>query len=113
MTIREYISDKLQAFNPTEAEFVGFSIANKIALEEDITNANFTLVERGMVGMLESVILAPYRSNVSESGFSMSWDFSHIGKWYQMLCKKYGLTPNEEVLDAMGISRIIDRTNIW
>ena len=62
---------------------------------------------------IAEVILSPRLSNVNESGFSMSWDFSELGKYYLYLCKKWDITPDEDAVSVAGLSVIIDKTNMW
>ena len=113
MTIRAYISDKLKAFGISEAQLVDMSLSSGLDLESDVSEADTTKVGVALTQTLEEVILAPKMTNVNESGFSVSWDFNSVGKYYLWLCKRWGLTPNDDVLSMLGLSTIIDRTNIW
>lgn len=113
MTIREYVSQKLQAFNVTEAFFADFVMASGLSLDEQYTFAVASTVGRALAQTLAEVILSPRLSNVNESGFSMSWDFSELGKYYLYLCKKWEITPDEEVISVAGLSVIVDKTNMW
>lgn len=107
MTNREYIQQKLAGFNISEALLIDSGI--------DLDAQYVPSAEMGiaLVSMLEELILAPSLSNVSESGFSVSWDKKNIGNWYLWLCKKYGITPNKDVLPLFGVSSIIDISDIW
>ena len=113
MTIREYVSQKLQAFNVTEAYFADFANASGLSLDADYTFDIAPVVGKALAQIIAELILAPRLSNVNESGFSMSWDFSGLGKYYVYLCKTWGIEPIEEALSASGASVIIDKTNIW
>lgn len=113
MTIRAYISDKLKAFGITEAQLVDMSISSGLDLDANVEEQEPIKVGTALTQTLEELILMPKMTNVSESGFSMSWNFDKIGQYYVWLCKKWGLTPNSDVLAMLGISTIIDRTNIW
>lgn len=113
MTIRAYISDKLRAFGISEAQLVDMSLSSGLDLESDVSEADATKVGVALTQTLEEVILAPKMTNVNESGFSVSWDFNSVGKYYLWLCKRWGLTPDDDVLSMLGLSTIIDRTNIW
>lgn len=113
MTVREYISDKLKAFGITEAQLVDVYLNTGLNLEADVTAQPTATVGVALTRTLEELILAPRMSNVSESGFSMSWDFANVSKYYLWLCKKWGLTPDSEVLAAMGLSVISDKTSKW
>lgn len=110
MTIKEYISQKLSAFgNLTDAEFADMAIE----LDSEYSQGNAEEVGKVLCQFIEERVLAPRVSNVSENGFSISWDFNNLGKYYLWLCKKYGLTPNEDVLSMSGISVIRNVSDIW
>lgn len=113
MTIREYISQKLQAFNVTEAFFADFVIASDLSLDDEYTFEVAPTVGKALAENIAELILSPRLSNVNESGFSMSWDFSELGKYYMYLCNRWGIKPNDEAVAASGISVIVDRTNMW
>ena len=66
-----------------------------------------------MIKILEELILSPVMKNVSENGFSVSWDYSKTGQYYMWLCRRYGIEPDTEVVAALGLSTIIDKTDIW
>lgn len=114
MTIREYISQKLNAFGTiSEAQLLDMSLSGKFSLEDEYNEGNVRSVGIAMVGGIEELVLAPKMKSVSESGFSVSWDYDGLGKYYLWLCRKWGVTPNEEVVGMLGISMVIDRTNCW
>lgn len=113
MTIRAYISDKLKAFGISEAQLVDMSLSSGLDLESDVMEADPTTVGVTLTHTLEEVILAPKMTNINESGFSMSWNFDSVSKYYLWLCKKWGLKPNDDVLSMLGLSTIIDRTDVW
>lgn len=107
MTNREYISQRLAGFNVSEALLAdsGIDLNAEYAPSEAMGKA--------IVSLLEELILAPSLKNVSESGFSVSWDTANVGKWYLYLCNKYGITPNDDVLTLLGISMIKDISDLW
>lgn len=113
MTIREYISQKLQAFSLSDAVFADIAGSMGVSLEDEYTYDKESVVGKAMASALAEIILAPRLSNVSEGGFSMSWDYSELGKYYKFLCEKWGVPLNEDALSVAGVSAIIDRTNIW
>lgn len=113
MTIREYISQKLNAFGLTEAHYHDVVIASGLALDDIYTADNVSDVGKAMVSLIEELIFSPRLTNVNEGGFSMSWDFGGLGKWYLLLCRRYGVKPNADVMSQMGVSAIVDRTSKW
>ncbi len=113
MTISAYISEKLKAYGITEAQLVDVSLSSGLDLDSDVLANNQTSVGIALTHTLEECILAPRLSNVSENGFSMSWNYESVGKYYLWLCRKWGVTPNDDVLAMLGVSSIIDRTDNW
>lgn len=113
MTVREYITQKLQAFNPNDADLSILAIESGLTLDEEYTTDNAMKTGVGLVNIIESLVFAPRVTNVSESGFSISWNFDNIGKYYLYLCNKYGKTPNDDVVTMLGVSMIKDVSNLW
>lgn len=111
MKIREYISQKLRAWNITDAQLG--DISSSIDLEEEYTSDDAQVVGKAMISIIEELMLAPCMSNVNENGFSVSWDYSRIGQYYMWLCRKYGVAPDDEVVAALGLSTITDKSDIW
>lgn len=108
MTNREYIMGKLKAFDISEAQLADLTID----LDDEYVSGSKS-VGMALVGLIEDLLFAPYRSNINEQGFSISWDIQNLGKYYLHLCRKYGVTPNEQASELLGLSRITDRTNMW
>lgn len=113
MTVREYISQKLAAFGVTEAHYADFVQSSGICLEDAYSSENADLVGAAMISVIEELMFVPRQSSISEGGFSMSWDFSGLGKWYALLCKRYGKKADAEILAQSGISVISDMTSVW
>ena len=111
MKIREYISQKLRAWNITDAQLE--DISSGIDLDEEYTSDNSQVVGKAMISVIEELMLAPYMSNVNENGFSVSWDYSRIGQYYMRHRRKYGVAPDNEVVAALGLSTITDKSDIW
>lgn len=111
MKIREYISQKLRAWNITDAQLE--DISSGIDLDEEYTSDNSQVVGKAMISVIEELMLAPYMSNVNENGFSVSWNYYKIGQYYMWLCRKYGVAPDNEVVAALGLSTITDKSDIW
>ena len=109
MTVREYISSTLPGLTIPEAYFVDLPLDP----EEEYTPSMFSSVGSAMVGFLGGLILAPRVESVNENGFSMRWDTSMLGKYYLWLCKRYGVTPDPEVVALLGMNTIIDISDTW
>lgn len=114
MTVREYILQKFNAFGTiTEAELLDMSLESGINLDDELSPDMAEAVGKAQVAFIEQRVFAPTLKSISESGFSASWDYSNIGKYYMMLCRKYGITPDNAVLGQLGVNAILDRTEIW
>ena len=109
MTVKEYIVSVLPGVTVPEAFFADMDID----LEEDYDSSMYYSVGGAMVSVLAGIILAPRVKTVNENGFSMTWDTDTLGKYYLWLCKRYGITPDSEVLALIGTSSIIDISDTW
>ena len=109
MTNGEFISSQLGAFGITDADLL--LVSGDIQLDAELTDVS--MAEKAMIPLIAKCAMAPYQKSVSEHGISVSWDMERIGWWYRYLCKKYGITPDTTVEEALGLSVIIDRTSKW
>lgn len=110
MTNREYIMDHLSPLRISEGI---------IAIVYDIIDPNAVYVVgddavgKAMIRVLEEVMFMPKTKNVSESGFSITYDYTDLTRYYLTLCRKYGVKPDEELVSMSGMSVIKDRTSKW
>lgn len=111
MTIREYMSTKLQAFNITEAQLLDIQRQYDLVLDDDIETLPDDRIGAVLAGTMEELILAPRVKNISENGFSITFDYESASKYYLFLCRRYGIKPNDLALGDM--STITDKTSIW
>ena len=109
MTVKEYIQSTLTGLTVPEAYFADMGLD----LERQYDSSLFYTVGAAMTSVMAGLILAPRVKNVNENGFSMSWDTDTLGKYYLWLCKRYGITPDPEVLALLGTSAVIDISDIW
>lgn len=112
-TVRDYLRQKLRAFGVTDAQLFDAWLTTGIELDTLLEDVDAELLGKALVKSLEELILAPMQSSVNESGFSVSWDFSRLAAYYRWLCKRWGITPDDDVLEAAGLSIIKDGTNLW
>lgn len=113
MTIGEYIKQKFQAWKVTDAQYQDLITESGLNIDDDYTINNMETVQRAIIPMVEELMLSPFVKNINENGFSLSWDISNIGRYYLWLCHKWGVTPNDDVVAALGISTITDKSDIW
>lgn len=113
MTIRDYIVHRMQGFKLNDADIAEFELSSGMNIEEDYTPDVQSKVNLALIDTIEWHLFAPRVENVTESGFSVSWNYADLGKFYVWLCKKYGKKPNDEVLSLLGVSVIRDISNLW
>lgn len=107
MTNREFISQQMRAFGVTESDLMFVDLN----LDDEVTDVSVT--EKAMIPLIAKLALSPYQKSINENGFSVSWDVGKMGWLYKYLCSKYGVTPDPQVLAALGMSVIIDQTKKW
>lgn len=109
MTIREHLKGILGAYGLEDShlESVRLPLDEVYALdiEEEVGKAS--------VALMADLLFAPRRNNISEGGFSVSFDFSNASKHYLYLCDKWKVEPNPMALSVSGLSVISDKTNCW
>lgn len=91
MTIKEYISQKFQAFGIklSEADLLDMCLTYGINEEDEVSETIHNHVEVSIAKFIPTLLLRA--TSVSESGFSMSWNTQGIKDYYSFLCKRYGL----------------------
>ncbi len=114
MTIGQYISQKLSAFGSiSEAQLLDMCISSGFSADDEYSEDTAVSVGKSMTLFIEEMVLAPKVKSVNESGFSISFDFDSLGKYYLWLCRKYSITPKSDVTDLLGISMIKDKSDCW
>ena len=110
MTVREYISSKLRAFNIGDSQLADIALSG-VELDDDYGCYNADDVGRALVPVLMELMLAPYQKSINENGFSVSWDMDGLSRWYLWLCKKYGIEPDYALVP--GLNAVIEISDIW
>lgn len=112
MKVGEYISGEIAPFT------YGVSVPLDMLLltvdtAAEYTAANEVEVNKAVISAIERLIFRPRLEQINENGFSAKINYADLGKYYQFLCKKYGVTPNDDVLEESGITVIKDISNEW
>lgn len=111
MTVQEYIRRRFSGIGDiTDAGISDFMLDFDIA-DADLSDESMKQIAVSVDKFVKDGIIHP--TSVSESGFSMSWDADALKSYRMMMLKKYGITPDDETAALIGLSRIIDRTDIW
>jgi len=113
MTIEEYLRSSLQSFNLDEATLTDIVMESGLALGNEYDSSVRAQVGLALADAIESLIFRPRMSNISENGFSESWNYDNLAKYYMYLCRKWGKTPSSDVVSMLGIPTIIDKTSSW
>lgn len=108
MTNGEYMMQRLRAFDISEAQLID----SGIDLAADYVPGSRS-VALGLIRVIEDLVLAPQRTNISENGFSVSWDTGKLGRYYLYLCRKWGVAPNSDVTQDLQIPTITDVSREW
>ena len=69
------------------------------------------IVAKRVTEFIDSLIMHPL--SVSENGYSASWSDSALKQKAQLMLRKYGITPGEELSSSIGLSSIKDASNLW
>jgi hypothetical protein len=107
MTYKEWITATAQRFTigTADVELILFNQRELIPdenAEADITTAKTALCR-------EFANLIPL-ANISEGGYSVTWNWNAIKFWYRQTCSEIGLVP----IDIDGTKpKIRNKSNVW
>lgn len=108
MTYREWMTATLARFNITEAD-VDLILANQAgAIPTSSAEVDTTIAKKALVHEFANII--PLH-NISEGGFSISWNWPALKAWYYLTAREVGLEPID--LDAKPRPKIRNRSNVW
>lgn len=103
MTYGEWFTATTRRFG-VSSEDVELIMANQTEL---IPNPDATVeaktAKKALVKEFASIIPL---ANVSEGGYSVSWNMEAVKLWYNQTCDELGITPAEK-------PKVRDRSNIW
>lgn len=114
MTIKEYISGRFSEMGLTvsEADFADLE-AEGLELESDYDSSTVREVGIALIPFIAEYVMKPKTKAVSEGGVSISWEYGDLVKWYIWLCKKFGVTPDGDLLALSGLSTLTDISDQW
>ena len=104
MTNKEYLTKSLNGLNLTSDDIEIIMLKGNIEAEAnaDVQSCDLAVYNR------MSVILKGACQNVSEGGYSISWNLEAVKMYYNSLCNELG-KPNVLV----NRPKIRNRSNIW
>ena len=104
MTNKEYLTKALSGFNVSEddIDIILLKAYLEAGAEADVRGCDIATYHR------MSVVLKGAMQNVSEGGYSVSWNIEAVKLYYSALCNELGL---ENVLFARP--KIRNKSNLW
>ena len=103
MTYKEWFSRTVSRFG-VEGGDVDLMFANQQdAIPDPDAEVDTTTAKRALCKEFGSIIPL---ANVSEGGYSVSWNWEAIKFWYNQTCSELGITP-------MTTPKVRNRSNRW
>lgn len=103
MTYKEWITTTVKRFGVTDAD-VELILANQIELiPDENAAADPKTAKRALVKEFATMIPL---ANVSEGGYSVTWNWEAIKMWYNITCGELGITPANK-------PKVRNKSNVW
>lgn len=102
-TNKEYLTKSLARFNVTEDDVDLILVDSGLDGEADLD------VRAAKLAIYKSMSSILPTANISEGGYSISWNMDALKMWYSALCKELG---KEDVLAAKK-RKVRNRSNCW
>lgn len=103
MTYKEWMIATVNRFGIGEADVELFLFNQAETIPDPEAKADVKTAKRALCKEFASVIPL---ANVSEGGYSVSWNWEAIKFWYNQTCGELGITP-------VGKPKVRDRSNGW
>lgn len=112
MTLKDYISEKLRAYGVGDTHFADLAAAG---YDVDAELGSYSPEQTGaaLICTLEECILAPRLNSASEGGFSVSYNYENVSRYYLWLCHKWKVEPKRELTAMLGLNTITDISDRW
>jgi hypothetical protein len=104
MTNKEYITKSLNGLNVSEDDIDLIMLKAGINYGDPV---NISACDNAVYNRM-SIVLKGALQNMSEGGYSISWNMEAVKLYYNSLCNELGL---ENVL--LGRPKVRNRSNIW
>lgn len=88
MTYKEYISATLAKFNVSETDVDLILINQRALIANGSDDVEPSIALRAICNELQTIIPV---ANVSEGGYSLSWNMEGLKMWYSATCAKLGI----------------------
>lgn len=104
MTNKQYLTKSLNGLNVSEDDIDIILLKGDIEADAPV---DFNTCDKAVYKRI-SVVLKGATQNVTEGGYSVSWNMDAVKLYYNALCNELGL---ENVL--VGRPKIRNRSNVW
>ena len=104
MTNKEYLTKLLSGLNVSEDDIDIILLKSGLNAEDDVA---FQDCDKAVYNRM-SVILKGTTQNISEGGYSISWNMEAVKLFYNSLCNELGL---ENAL--VGRPKVRNRSDVW
>ncbi|MDR1348318.1 MAG: hypothetical protein LBJ63_07855 [Prevotellaceae bacterium] len=103
MTYKEWITATTGHFKIETADVELILFNQKELIPDENAEADKKIAKTALCREFTNLIPL---ANISEGGYSISWNWDAIKLWYNQTCAELGLTP-------IGRAKIIDKSNVW
>ena len=107
MTYREWITATAAHFTIGTADVELILFNQRVLIPDENAEADLMTAKTALVN--EFATLIPL-ANISEGGYSITWNWNAIKFWYKQACAELGLIPVD--LDG-NKPKIRNRSNVW
>jgi hypothetical protein len=104
MTNKEYLTQSLNGLNVSEEDIELILLKGSLSGDASV---DVPACDKAVYNRF-SVVLKGMAQNVSEGGYSISWNMEAVKLFYSTLCNEFGL---ENAL--VSRSKVRNRSNIW
>jgi hypothetical protein len=107
MTYREWITATVQRFTAGQADVELILLNQRELIPDENADVNITTAKTALVREFSTLIPM---ANITEGGYSISWNWEALKFWYRQTCAELGLTP----VDIDGNKpKIRNKSNVW
>ena len=103
MTYKEWFTAMGNRFLLSEQDVSLVLINQKSRIPDDSAEVDVRVAKTALCAEFATCI--PLH-NVSEGGYTISWNWDAIKYWYEMTCKELGIR-------SIAQPKIVDKSNIW
>lgn len=103
MTYREWMNRTCARFSMEEADAELVLVNQRGRIPDPDEEADPDTAKRALCAEIAAVIPL---ANVSEGGYSVSWNWEAVRFWYKQTCAELGITEH-------GAPRLRNRSNVW